>query len=169
MKMLIVSRVEEWWERRIKSILTESGCYRFEMIHVEKTMTSGRHLVDENFRGECILTIGLAMREILNHSCGVVSIGPFGCMPSRVAEAILKKEMNAKGKLRMETVFRHKRLLNEIKEFPFLALETDGSPFTQLVEANLEAFTVQARRVHEKMKEHNKRMSVSMKTIGAER
>ena len=152
MKMLIVGRVEEWWERRIKAILAESGCYRFEMIHVEKTMASARHLMNENFRGECILTVGLSMREILNDSCGVVSIGPFGCMPSRVAEAVLKKEMNAGGKTRMETVFRHKRLLGEIREFPFFALETDGSPFPQLVEANLEAFCVQAKRVSETMR-----------------
>jgi hypothetical protein len=27
-------------------------------------------------------------------------------------------------------------------------VETDGSPFPQLVEANLEAFVLQARRVH---------------------
>jgi predicted CoA-substrate-specific enzyme activase len=160
MKMLVVSRVEEWWERRIKTILSESGCYRFEMIRVEKTMASASHLMNENFRGECILTVGLAMREILNDSCGVVSIGPFGCMPSRVAEAVLKKEMNADGKLRMNTVFRHKRVLDKIREFPFFALETDGSPFPQLVEANLEAFCVQAQRVHETMSEDRKQSAV---------
>lgn len=159
MKMVVVSRVEEWWERRIKTILAESGCYWFEMIRIEKTMASASHLMNENFRGECILTVGLAMREILNDSCGVVSIGPFGCMPSRVAEAVLKKEMNAEGKLRMNTVFRHKRVLEKIREFPFFALETDGSPFPQLVEANLEAFCVQAHRVHDIMKEHKKRVA----------
>jgi predicted CoA-substrate-specific enzyme activase len=161
MKMLVVSRLEEWWERHIKTILAESGCYDFEMIHVERTMASANHLMDENFRGECILTVGLAMREILNDSCGIVSIGPFGCMPSRVAEAVLKKEMNAKGKLRMNTMFRNKRLLEKISEFPFFALETDGSPFPQLVEANLEAFCVQARRVHGKIKEQGKHTGVS--------
>jgi predicted CoA-substrate-specific enzyme activase len=162
MKMLVVSRVEEWWERRIKTILSESGCYGFGMIRVEKTMASARHLMNENFRGECILTVGLAMREILEDSCGVVSIGPFGCMPSRVAEAVLKKEMNADGKLRMHTPFRNKRYLETIREFPFFALETDGSPFPQIVEANLEAFCVQARRVHEKMKEPQKKLSAAI-------
>jgi predicted nucleotide-binding protein (sugar kinase/HSP70/actin superfamily) len=92
------------------------------------------------------------MREILSDSCGVISIGPFGCMPSRVAEAVLKKEMNAKGKLRMRTRFHNRTLLEGLAEFPFLAIETDGSPFPQLVEANLEAFVVQARRLHEKIK-----------------
>jgi predicted CoA-substrate-specific enzyme activase len=156
MKMLVVSRVEEWWEARIKAVLAESGCYSFETINVETTVASARHLMNENFRGECILTVGLAMREILDPSCGVVSIGPFGCMPSRVAEAVLKKEMNADGKARMNQAFKIKRLPEKVREFPFFALETDGSPFPQLVEANLEAFCVQARRLHEKMKELEK-------------
>jgi hypothetical protein len=60
--------------------------------------------------------------------------------------------MNVKGKLRMRTAFHNKALLEGLTEFPFLAIETDGSPFPQLVEANLEAFVVQARRVDEKMK-----------------
>jgi hypothetical protein len=38
-----------------------------------------------------------------------------------------------------------------IGAFPFLAIETDGTPFPMLVEANLEAFIVQARRLHHKM------------------
>lgn len=152
MRVRLMTGVQEWWERRIKTILAKSGCYRFEMIGVEKTMASASHLMDEDFRGECILTVGLSMREILHDSCGVISIGPFGCMPSRVAEAVLKKEMNAEGKLRMNIPFPNSSLLKEIPEFPFLAIETDGSPFPQLVEANLEAFVVQVKRVYEKMK-----------------
>ena len=86
--------------------------------------------MDENFRGECILTVGLSMREILHDSCGVISIGPFGCMPSRVAEAVLKKEMNAEGKLRMNIPFPQLlRCSRKSRSFPFLAIETDGSPF----------------------------------------
>jgi|WetSurMetagenome_2_1015567.scaffolds.fasta_scaffold01385_1 predicted CoA-substrate-specific enzyme activase len=152
MRIRLVSGVQEWWERRIKSILAKSGCYRFEMIDVEKTIDSSAHLMGPDFRGECILTVGLSLREILHDSCGVISIGPFGCMPSRVAEAILKKEMNAEGKRRMKVPFGKQELLKEVSEFPFLAIETDGSPFPQLVEANMEAFVVQARRAHERMK-----------------
>jgi hypothetical protein len=37
----------------------------------------------------------------------------------------------------------------DIDTFPFLSIETDGSPFPQLVEANMEAFILQAKRVHE--------------------
>jgi predicted nucleotide-binding protein (sugar kinase/HSP70/actin superfamily) len=152
LKMKLTAQVQQWWERRIKSIVAGSGLYRFEMIDVEKTIEGVKHIVNANFRGEAILTIGLSMREILHDSCGVISIGPFGCMPSRVSESVLKKEMNADGKARMfgktGGVEKH---FAATGAFPFLAIETDGTPFPMLVEANLEAFIVQARRLHHKM------------------
>ena len=42
--------------------------------------------------GEAILTVGAALHEILHPVCGIISIGPFGCMPSRVAESILSEK-----------------------------------------------------------------------------
>ena len=155
-RMKLTSQVQEWWERRIKSILSESGVYKFEMIEVEKTIDGVRHLINENFRGEAILTVGLSLREILHDSCGVLSIGPFGCMPSRVAESILKKEMNPVGKERMPGWGTKAKLFEQIGDFPFLSIETDGTPFPQLVEANLEAFALQARRVHKLLTEIKK-------------
>ena len=148
-KMHLTARIKEWWERRIKSILARSGLYRFEMIGVGKTVESARHLIDVNFRGEAILTVGLALREILNESCGVISIGPFGCMPSRVAEAILNKEMNVEGKGRVPGWKKRVLRFADLGELPFLSIETDGRPFPQIIEANLEVFILQARRVHE--------------------
>jgi predicted nucleotide-binding protein (sugar kinase/HSP70/actin superfamily) len=148
-KMKITVGAQEWWERKIKSILASSGLYRFEMIDVAETIHGVKHLLNENFRGECILTVGLAMREILHDSCGIVSIGPFGCMPSRVAEAMLKKELTVEGKARAPGGNGRAGRLSGIEDLPFLAIETDGSPFPQLTEANLEAFVLRARRVHE--------------------
>ncbi|MBN2189029.1 MAG: hypothetical protein JW699_06215, partial [Chitinispirillaceae bacterium] len=150
-RMRLTSQIQEWWEWRIKSILTRSGHYDFEMIEVEKTIDGVRHLINPQFRGEAVLTVGLALREILHDSCGVISIGPFGCMPSRVSEAILKKEMNVEGKKRMPGWESRAEEFADIGDFPFLSIETDGLPFPQLVEANLEAFVLQARRVQEKI------------------
>jgi predicted nucleotide-binding protein (sugar kinase/HSP70/actin superfamily) len=152
-KMRLTAKVQEWWERRIKQLMTASGVYRFEMIEVDKTVRGVKHLLNENFRGECILTVGLAMREILNDSCGVVSIGPFGCMYSRMAEAMLKREMDVAGKSRMTGWEHRAKAFEDLDVLPFLAIETDGNPFPQLVEANLEAFVLQARRVHERLRE----------------
>ncbi len=142
--------VQEWWERRLKSLMAESGLYRFEMTDVGRTIQGVRHLIHENFRGEALLTVGGAMREVPEHSCGVIEIGPFGCMPSRVAEAILKRELTIAGKRRMQG-WGGERLaaIEAIERFPFLSIETDGNPFPQIVEANMEAFTLQARRLHE--------------------
>ncbi|MBN2035597.1 MAG: hypothetical protein JW768_02530 [Chitinispirillaceae bacterium] len=150
-RLRLTSQIQEWWEWRIKSILCQSGLYTFEMIEVQKTIEDVRHLVNVNFRGEAILTIGLALREILHDSCGVIAIGPFGCMPSRVAEAVLKKEMNVEGKKRLPGWEKKAADFADIGDFPFLSIETDGMPFPQIIEANLEAFVLQARRVHERI------------------
>ena len=150
-KMKVTASAQEFWEWRIKSICAQSGLYDFEMNDVARTISGVKHLMNENFRGECILTIGLAMREILAESCGVISLGPFGCMPSRVAEAILKREMSVTGKARMPGSARALKPFVGVGDLPFLALETDGSPFPQLVEACLEAFVIRARRLHDRM------------------
>jgi predicted nucleotide-binding protein (sugar kinase/HSP70/actin superfamily) len=152
-RMTLTNHLQEWWEWRIKSAIAESGLYKFEMIDVEKTVDAARHLINVALRGETILTVGLGLREILNHSCGIVSIGPFGCMPSRVAEAILKREMNVEGKKRVKGWEKRAGKYADIGDFPFLSIETDGLPFPQIIEANLESFVLQARRVHEKLRE----------------
>lgn len=156
MRMKLVARIQEWWESRIKSIFAQSDCYQFEMIDVAETVHNVQHLLNVNFRGETILTLGLGMREILNDSCGILSIGPFGCMPSRMSEAMLKKEMNAMGKARISGWEKKARHYSDTGDFPFLSIETDGSPFPQLVEANLEAFVLQAKRLHKRMSEVKK-------------
>lgn len=148
----LVSHIQEWWERRIKDILSTSGLYKFEMIEIEKTLACSEHLIKPALRGEAGLTVGLSLREILHESCGVVSIGPFGCMPSRVAESVLKREMNMEGKKRLPGWNSHAAQYAELSNFPFLSLETDGSPFPQLIEANMEAFVLQARRIHRHIK-----------------
>ena len=148
-KMRLTAQIQEWWEWRIKSILSTSKLYKFEMVEVEKTIKGVSHLVNEHFRGETVLTVGLGMREILHDSCGVISIGPFGCMPSRVSEAVLKREMNVDGKRRMPGWENKTSMYDSLDRFPFLSIETDGAPFPQLVEANVEAFVLQSKRMHE--------------------
>lgn len=150
-KNKIITLVQQRWEKRIKKLLAKSGLYKFEMIDIVKTMQTGKHLVSEKLLGEGILTVGLALREILHDSCGVISIGPFGCMPSRVAEAILRKEMNVTGKQRLKGWEQEALKYKDFDIFPCLFLETDGNAFPQMVEANLEAFVLQAKRLHKKL------------------
>ena len=42
-------------------------------------------------------------------------------------------------------------MLTEIEELPFLAIESDGSPFPQVITAKLETFCLRAERLHERM------------------
>jgi predicted CoA-substrate-specific enzyme activase len=150
-KAKITMRVQTWWEKYIKSILAKSGLYKFEMQDIGKTIHAAQHLINENLMGEGILTVGLGLREILHDSCGIVSIGPFGCMPSRLAESILRKEMNVVGKQRLAGWEQKALQFKDIDTFPYLFIETDGNHFPQMIEANLEAFILQAKRVHKRM------------------
>jgi len=139
------------YEREIKRILAKSKLYHFEMTEVDRTFAFARRLINPRLRGEAILTVGLALREILDTACGVIAIGPFGCMPSRLAEAILSEKMTVEGK-RMATPDGIKTLQVDGKgPLPFLSIETDGNAFPQLIEARLEAFCLQSARTHEKM------------------
>ncbi len=153
--MKVIARLQEFLEWRIKRIFAKSGKYHFEMTQVAKTITGISHLLNHNFRNESLLTVGLGMREILAPSCGVISIGPFGCMPSRVAESVLKNEMTREGISRMKGWKRKTRKLNGMETLPFLAIETDGLEFPQLTQANLEAFMLKAKRLHRTMSRQN--------------
>ena len=75
-------------------------------------------------------------------------------MPSRVAESILKEELTTT-EVRELAAHNghapHPSLLAGDRKLPFLAIETDGSAFPQIIEARLEAFCLQAQRVNEMM------------------
>lgn len=134
-------------ERQVISILAKSGLIKTGMIEIEKTISHSRHLISEQLTGEGILTTGLALREILDESCGVITIGPFACMPSRLAEAILNTEMTLEGKFRCnnnQAVYD----LPEITSLPYMHFETDGNPFPQIMQSKLEIFMLQAEKLH---------------------
>lgn len=138
-------------ERRVKKIFAKSGLYKFEMVDLDKTMTYAKKLVSDKLIGEGILTVGLAMREILEEACGVVSIGPFNCIPSRLSEAILKKEMNLIGKYRTMGIDRN-GFPEEITDLPFLYVESDGNTLPQITQSKIEVFMLQAEKLHNSLK-----------------
>ena len=140
-------------ERAIKKILTASGLYAYKLEDVDAVVRHVRHLINPQLTGEAVLTVGSSLSEILEHYCGVIAIGPFGCMPNRVAEAILTMEMNREGKL--ETGRKGIKQMAEFKglqDLPFLAIESDGNSFPLIINAKLESFMLQASRVHALMR-----------------
>jgi predicted CoA-substrate-specific enzyme activase len=145
-------------DRKIRNLFAPSGLFFQETLYVEDLIHAGEKFVSPLLTGEAILTVGAALHEILHPACGIISIGPFGCMPSRVAEAILTEKFNTAEKLALLSQknghdTRHGAFLKKNQKLPFLAIETDGNAFPQIIEARLEAFALQSRRLHERMRE----------------
>jgi predicted CoA-substrate-specific enzyme activase len=144
--------VQQRYEERIKRILAGSGLYEYEPIDVGEILEYGKQFFDVEFRGESILIAGDFFKEILHSTHGVISIGPFACMPTRVIEAVLSAESTMDTKRRIDAaVTGAAKDYPAVTSLPFLAVETDGNPFPQVIEARIEAFCLQVERVHERM------------------
>lgn len=140
------------YERRLKSILARSGLVQEEPIDIELIIDNAAPHISPNLGGEAILTVGSSLTEVVSRVCGVIAIGPFGCMPNRLAEAILNETMNREVKLSTGPKNDQLRsVLTDIEDLPFLAIESDGSPFPQLINAKLETFCLRAKRLHSRM------------------
>jgi predicted CoA-substrate-specific enzyme activase len=151
-KALIKQQFMKNDERRIKTILSRSGLIDPDPVNVHAIIRTARRFISTHLGGEAILTIGSAMHEVVSRTCGVIAIGPFGCMPNRLSEAILSETMCSDDKLAADTCTAPVRqVLTQINDLPFLSIETDGSPFPQLISAKLEAFCLRAKRLHEQM------------------
>lgn len=155
-RIAIKDKYQRYIERRIKSILAKSGLYKYEMVDVDKTMEYGKALISEKLIGETILTTGLGLREIIDDSCGVISIGPFNCIPSRVSDALLNKEMTLENKYRLGKIKRN-GLDDSVYYLPFLYVETDGNPYPQITQSKIEIFIMQAEKLHKKLMENKRK------------
>lgn len=141
-RSLIMRRME----RAVKARLRRSGFYDGHELDVGHLMRQGARLVHPRLLGEAILTVASTLSEIGDETHGVLSIGPFGCMPSRLAEAILTYRLSDE-----KAAFSHdneafwKACQGQLA-LPFLAIESDGNAFSQVVEARLETFILSVKR-----------------------
>jgi predicted CoA-substrate-specific enzyme activase len=141
------------FERRIKSILSESGLIQAHPIRLDPIINAARPYLSANLTGEAVLTVGSSLADVAERFCGIISIGPFGCMPSRLSEAILSEIMTVTDKLSLVSGNGHLRaVLSNVEDLPFLAVESDGSPFPHQITAKLEAFCLRALRLHDRMR-----------------
>ena len=94
---------------------------------------------------------------------GVINVGPFGCMNSRMTEAVSTPEFTVDGKEEaLKQVGENKSysfLKEEIENLPFLSIECDGNPFSQIIQARLETFLMQAERLYEIKKRYNEKIN----------
>jgi predicted CoA-substrate-specific enzyme activase len=138
----------------VRKRLRPAGLFFYEKGEVDPVVRAGSRFISPKLTGEAILTVGAALHEMLHPACGVISIGPFGCMPSRVAESILGERLTTEVKRALhdgDLPREWEGLLAGNRKLPFLAIETDGNLFPQLIEARLEAFTLQAQRLNDRM------------------
>ena len=142
-------------EREIKTILAGSGLCHADLVDVPKMIENVRHLISPHLTGEAILTIGAALTEIIDEVSGVIAIGPFGCMPNRMAEAIISECLSRE----KPKISEHREIIDKVlaehPALPFLAIESDGNAFPQVIEARLEAFCLQVERVHQTIRKVN--------------
>ncbi|MHC1698243.1 MAG: acyl-CoA dehydratase activase [Geobacteraceae bacterium] len=141
-------------ERLIFRHLAISGFHDGHTVDMDHLMAKGAALINPELTGEAILTISSALTEIGDETHGVISIGPFGCMPCRIAESILSYRLEEEkanfSRLRGSYWTRNKEQL----QLPFLAIESDGTPFSQLVKTRLESLILSANRLKEDLRNY---------------
>lgn len=139
-------------DTRYRRILSRSGLCDAEILDINKIMEYGKKLVSVHIGGDPILSCGASMKDILHSVSGIVMVGPFACMQSRITEAILCEAMTPDRKMKVENGKFH--MPEGVAGLPFLAIETDGNIFPQLIEAKLETFALQSKRIYDRMRAH---------------
>ncbi len=140
------------YEKRLKAIFAKSGLVHATPIDIDTIVANAKPHISRNLTGEAVLTVGGSLTDVASHACGVIAIGPFGCMPNRLSEAILNETMTREGKLETDPCNEIlKATLTDVEDLPFLSIESDGSAFPQLINAKLESFCLRAERLHTKM------------------
>ena len=145
-----------YYEYAIKKILEGTGYYKYQKIDIKSLLDHSKHLVPLQYRGEPGLTLGVGLHETIEHYCGVINVGPFGCMPTRFSEALASVEMKVENKIYAKRLndpdYKLPEIFNGNMNIPFLTIESDGNVYPQVIEARLETFTLQAERVSNLMK-----------------
>jgi predicted nucleotide-binding protein (sugar kinase/HSP70/actin superfamily) len=134
--------VQHGIENRIARLLARSGLCSPNAPELSSTLAHGERHVGHLSGGEAILVIGRYFDDLAREFDGMISIGPFGCLPTRVVEAILTPGFRNPGDLHNDS----RQVTGGQPTVPFLSLETDGNPMPQGLETRLEAFCLQVRR-----------------------
>jgi predicted nucleotide-binding protein (sugar kinase/HSP70/actin superfamily) len=144
-------------EYRIKKILEKSGYYHYSRTNIKALLKHSSHIIPIECKGEPGLTLGVALHETIEKYCGVVNLGPFGCMPTRFSEAVTVPEMTIKNKIHAKRLnnpsYKLPPQFNEKMNIPFLTIETDGNVYPQAAEAKIETFLMQAEKTHRLMQQ----------------
>jgi predicted CoA-substrate-specific enzyme activase len=137
-----------WVERKIKRLFARSGLYEFEPIDIDDLMRYSVAVPPE-LDGEPGIISAITFRDALTKYAGVVNVGPFGCMQTRFGDAVTAPQADMAGKREAFAAAGAPLDLpgfGEDDRIPFLTVESDGTPYPQLLEARFESFLLQAKR-----------------------
>jgi predicted nucleotide-binding protein (sugar kinase/HSP70/actin superfamily) len=152
---LISAKTQRIVERKIKGILAASGLVDCEMADIDSTTRFAGPVVPKDFDGEQVLVAGMTFRDAFSKYCGIVNVGPFGCIQTRLADAVTVPSADMKGKCEiydsLGIEYSPPAGFTGDERIPFLTVESDGNPYPQLLEARFESFCLQAERIAEKM------------------
>ncbi len=152
-------------EYRVKKILAKSGYYKFSLTDIDSILKHSKHIIPLDCKGEPGLTLGIALHETIEKYCGIVNIGPFGCMPTRFTESVSLPEMNIKNKIEAKRLHNPSYSLPEFfteeMNLPFLTIETDGTVYPQAIEARIETFLLHSERMAQLMKQMKQKKQIS--------
>ncbi|MBN2721132.1 MAG: CoA activase, partial [Proteobacteria bacterium] len=148
---------------RVQKILETSGFYSPQDCDMAYLMEKGGMLIHPSLTGEAILTVGSTLSEIGDKVHGVISISPFGCMPGRLAEAIITHRLKKDKPFFSRNDSSFWEAARSVVPLPFLALETDGSVLSQMAEAKLESFIRSAHRLKEEMGKRGEGKGIALK------
>ncbi len=152
---LISARTQRIVERKIKGILAASGLVDCTMIDIDSTTGFSGPIVPKDFDGEQVLVSGMTFRDAFTKYCGIVNVGPFGCIQTRLADAVTVPMADMKGKREiydsLGIAYSPPAGFTGDERIPFLTVESDGNPYPQLLEARFESFCLQAERIAAKM------------------
>ncbi|MFC1498271.1 acyl-CoA dehydratase activase-related protein, partial [Verrucomicrobiota bacterium] len=123
--------LEQFVERKVRRILSRTGLLTTRQHDIDHVVRRGADFIHPALTGEAILSAGSAY-EVMEHSplenyCGVVFIGPFNCMPTGVAESVIKPYARKKG-------------------IPYLTFETDAGPMPSNFKSQMEVHMLRAKR-----------------------
>ncbi|MCH7763981.1 MAG: activase [Candidatus Marinimicrobia bacterium] len=148
-------------EKSIKNIMEKSSWYIKRLVNIDHIIDASKNYISPKLTGEAIITVGGPLAEVGKDFCGALAIGPFGCMPNRLSESILNLKMGKEHILKNRKDEMIRAIMEEVPHLPFLAIESDGNPFPQVIEARLETFIIQSFRLHNVMKKYKNSKEVA--------
>ncbi len=140
----------------MQKILVKSNYLKPHKTRVINIIKHSLHILPLESTGEPALTLGTALAQGYEEFCGIINIGPFGCLQTRIGEAICSPNMTLGTKKEVKNNLNIKYSipagLSDDTDIPFLTIECDGKGFPQIIESRLETFLVQAERVARSIK-----------------